>query len=243
MTYASAGADIDLSDNQISSESTVQPTGENSRATADANAHYHEGFIVEGADSRVTITVNYTLMLDLSTTVPGDSALGRARVDLEFGNHDSEESLRSNDEIPGEVLDGDSLPGVPVTGTLTLSLDFLQGDRGYFTLSADSLGDVFNFLSDGDNDGVPDVQDNCPGLPNPDQTDTDVTGWGMRVTPAPKTRTTMRTATKCAGMRMGAPVILTRPNPGFVGAERRTPTRTETGPPIVMMVVPTTLTK
>jgi len=156
VTYASAGADIDTSDNRISSESTVQPFGADSRATADANAYYHERFSVEGADSLVTITVNYTLLLALSTHVPGDSALGRARVDLEFGNHDSGQSLVSNDEIPGEVLDGDSLPEVTVTGMLTLELDFLEGEAGYFTLSADTLGDVYNteaIPGDFDDDG------------------------------------------------------------------------------------------
>lgn len=38
---------------------------------------------------------------------------------------------------------------------------------------------------DGDADGVPDAQDNCPDAPNPDQSDRDGDGAGDRCDPAP----------------------------------------------------------
>ncbi|MCH8878021.1 MAG: thrombospondin type 3 repeat-containing protein [Chloroflexi bacterium] len=44
-------------------------------------------------------------------------------------------------------------------------------------LAAPSL-DVANQIIDTDEDGVPDVEDNCPDVPNPDQLDTDTDGLG-----------------------------------------------------------------
>jgi len=108
-----------------------------------------------------------------------DMAASELRIYLD-GALDASAALVATGAIKDD--DGEADPfliGAAFIGGQTTKHNFFSGliDEVQFYNRALSESEI-QALSDTDGDGVPDVADNCPNDPNPDQTDTDDDGFG-----------------------------------------------------------------
>jgi hypothetical protein len=101
----------------------------------------------------------------------GDSG-GNDATSLEFFD-DNDQSLGSASAGGGFLFIGI----ISTVGAKRVEIREVAGN-GLFSIDNLQIGDLRTADSDGDGDGVPDDDDNCPEVSNPDQTDTDLDGAG-----------------------------------------------------------------
>jgi hypothetical protein len=90
-------------------------------------------------------------------------------------------------ELPGSGIPGAFLNANPSTGLIHNSQNSAQRGRYVFPVR----GGVVVMVPDSDGDGIPDDQDNCPTVSNPDQCDSNLNGIGDACETPSFTRGTM----------------------------------------------------
>ena len=141
-----------------------------------------------GGSDNAAVTITVTAGVDEVLPVCAGSPVGQT---VEGTVTDADSGVTSVALDPAAVnlsLDVDDFtPGAPSVG-FTVSLTDPTADGSGEVVGTDVAGNVCTLAvsitgepddePDGDGDGVPDAEDNCPATPNPDQADSDGDGFG-----------------------------------------------------------------
>ncbi len=160
---------------------------------------------VEGCGGTLDGNVYTTAPVTADCTVIASFVINTYTVTPSAGEHGS-----INPDTP-QVVDYGNTTSFIVTPDTWYSFDSVEGCEGSLSGNVYTTGPVTGdcvvmasfILSDQDNDGIPDLSDNCPVLANPDQTDWDGDGQGDACDEDNDGDTVIDTADQCPETTLG----------------------------------------
>lgn len=129
---------------RVSAEAVAGAFIGESEAEATAGAQ-RKASLTALADGTLTISVRYTVDMELVTTLQYEHAIGIAFVELTLVNSIKPTDFWSYDDctLNESVSDGATFGPTTLTGTLQVSMDFRAGETGGFELNAASYADAY----------------------------------------------------------------------------------------------------